>query len=92
MKNIKDQNKINCDKDGVMILIFFIILIIIIFVTIYAINNIKQEIKTGYVDGLAKSYNECNNFRDCQNKCLYETRAVDYEYCYWVCTNNSKGL
>lgn len=34
-------------------------------------------------DLLIQKYNSCDNFRQTQNKCLYETRALDYEKCYW---------
>ena len=28
---------------------------------------------------------ECQDFTDCQDRCLYTTRATNYSDCYWSC-------
>jgi hypothetical protein len=49
--------------------------------------NLKQELegRQRIMLDLMESYHACDDREQCQNKCLWDNRATDYEDCYWKC-------
>lgn len=80
---MNESNEIVGQIIGMTIVISFLVILLVLLSFFLRQETVALAAKTYGLEVVYAEYSKCDNFRQEQNKCLYETRATDYERCYW---------